>query len=342
MIKPIFVQSGKVKIIDQTLLPLEYKLLEIKNHIQMAEAIKRLAIRGAPAIGIAAAFGLVLGLKDCKIESKEFFFHKLNEILELLNSTRPTAVNLSWALQKMKKNANDYRVFPIAEILEKLWVDAENLHKDDISRCINIGKMGNELIPDNANILTHCNAGGLATGGFGTALGVIITAHQSGKNIKVFVDETRPLLQGARLTAWELEQEKIDYEICTDNSAGFLMQKGKVDLIITGADRIATNGDTANKIGTYSLAIMAKYHNIPFYIAAPNSTIDINIKTGDEIPIEYRSEKEVKNIGDHQIALKKSKAITPAFDVTPGNLISGIITDEMVYNFPYEFTHLKD
>ena len=342
MIKPLFSDNGKVRIIDQTLLPSEYKIIEINDHIQMAEAIKRLAIRGAPAIGIAAAFGLVLGLRQNEDVSVEKFYQKMNEIADLLNATRPTAVNLSWALNKMKTKAQQYQQLSISEILRRMWQDAEEIHTDDIQRCINIGKNGNDIVPENANILTHCNAGGLATGGLGTALGVIITAHQSGKKIKVFADETRPLLQGARLTAWELDQENVEHEICTDNTAGFLMQQGNVDMIVTGADRIAANGDSANKIGTYSLAVLAKHHNIPFYIAAPNSTIDSNIKSGNDIPIEFRSDREVKYIGGHQVAPEKSSAITPAFDVTPAELIKGIITEEKVYNFPYDFTDLKD
>jgi len=340
MIKPLFVENGIVSIIDQTLLPQEYKIIEINDHIQMAEAIKRLAIRGAPAIGIAAAYGLVLGLKD--YQNSSIFFKKLDEISEMLNATRPTAVNLSWALGEMKKTAEANKTLSAIEIWQKLWDKAGKIHEDDIQRCINIGKNGNNIIHQNAKVLTHCNAGGLATGGLGTALAVIITAHKSGKNIKVYADETRPLLQGARLTAWELGKVNIPHEICTDNTAGFLMQKGEVDVIVVGADRIALNGDAANKIGTYSLAVMAKYHGIPMYIAAPNSTIDTNIKSGDEIPIEFRSDKEVKFIGETQIAPINSNAVTPAFDVTPAELITGIITEEKVYNYPYNFCHLKN
>ena len=340
MIKPLFMENGIVRIIDQTLLPRKFKIIEINDHIQMAEAIKCLAIRGAPAIGIAASYGLVLGLKDFQDSPK--FFQKFEEISRLLNATRPTAVNLSWALGEMKNVAETFRSLSTKEIWQKLLEKAGQIHENDIQRCINIGKNGNEIIPQNAKILTHCNAGGLATGGLGTALGVIITAHKSGKNINVFVDETRPLLQGARLTAWELGKENVPHEICTDNTAGFLMQKGKVDVIVVGADRIALNGDAANKIGTYSLAVMAKYHGIPMYIAAPNSTIDTNIKSGDEIPIEFRSDREVKFIGETQVAPIDSNAVTPAFDVTPGELITGIITEEMVYNYPYDFCHLKN
>ena len=340
MIKPLFVENDIVRIIDQTLLPLEYKLIVINDHIQMAKAIKRLAIRGAPAIGIAAAYGLVLGLKEYK--NSPHFFQKLDEISALLNATRPTAVNLSWSLGEMKKEAETHKSLSTQKIWEKLRKKAGQIHSDDIDRCIRIGKNGNSIVPDKASILTHCNAGGLATGGLGTALGVIITAHQSGKQINVIADETRPLLQGARLTTWELDQENVHHELCTDNTAGFLMKKGKVDIVIVGADRIAINGDTANKIGTYTLAVLARFHKIPFYIAAPNSTIDKTLALGNEIPIEFRSELEVKYIGGYQVAPEMTRAITPAFDVTPAELISGIITEEKVYNYPYNFRHLKD
>lgn len=336
MIQPLFTENGKVRIVDQTLLPKEYKIIEIENDNEMAGAIKRLAVRGAPAIGIAAAFGLVLGLKRYRDAETADFLAQLERISAKLNATRPTAVNLSWALERMKAKAESLSHFSTEKIWEKLWREAENIHSDDIERCKKIGVNGSQLIPARANILTHCNAGGLATGGLGTALGVIITAHQSGKELKVYVDETRPLLQGARLTAWELGQENIDHEICTDNAAGFLIQQGSIDMVITGADRIAGNGDSANKIGTYSLAILAKYHHIPFYIAAPESTIDRKIATGKEIPIEFRHENEVKIIGGHAIAPKESKAVTPAFDVTSAELISGIITEEKVYTYPYK------
>lgn len=340
MIKPLFIENEKIKIIDQTKLPGEYQKIEITDHIQMAEAIKRLAIRGAPAIGIAAAYGLVLGLK--KYCEPDIFFHKLNEISEFLKATRPTAVNLSWALGEMKKESETYKKLPTAEIWQKLWEKAGQIHEDDIRRCQAIGKIGNNIVPEKASILTHCNTGGLATGGLGTALGVIITAHQAGKQINVIVDETRPLLQGARLTAWELAQENIHHELCTDSTAGFLMQKGKVDMVIVGADRIAANGDTANKIGTYSLAVLAQYHQVPFYVAAPESTLDCNLESGTDIPIEYRSELELKVIGNYLLAPDQTRGITPAFDVTPAELITGIITDERLYQYPYNFSRLKD
>jgi len=337
MIKPLFIENNKVFIVDQTLLPVEYKKIEIKSHIDMADAIKRLAIRGAPAIGIAACFGLVLGIKEHINSTKDIFYAKLEKISELLVKTRPTAVNLSWALNRMKKKSKNIQHLPNIDIWNILWKEACNIHLEDIQMCEAIGKNGNTLIPQNANILTHCNTGGLATGGLGTALGVIITARQSGKHIHVYADETRPLLQGARLTAWELEQEKVPYHVCTDSTAGYLMATKKIDLIIVGADRIAANGDTANKIGTYSLAVLAKFHKIPFYIAAPTSTIDTKIKSGKEINIENRSENEIKFIDNIQITPKKSKAITPAFDITPHSLITNIITEENIFHLPYLF-----
>ncbi len=337
MIKPLFIENNKVFIVDQTLLPVEYKKIEIKSHIDMADAIKRLAIRGAPAIGIAACFGLVLGIKEYINSTKNIFHNKLEKISELLVKTRPTAVNLSWALNRMVKRSKSIQHLPNIDIWNILWNEACNIHLEDIQMCEAIGKNGNTLIPQNANILTHCNTGGLATGGLGTALGVIITAYQSGKQIHVYADETRPLLQGARLTAWELEQEKVPYHVCTDSTAGYLMATKKIDLIIVGADRIAANGDTANKIGTYSLAVLAKFHKIPFYIAAPSSTIDTKIKSGKEINIENRSEDEIKFIDNIQITPKKSKAMTPAFDVTPYSLITNIITEENIFHLPYLF-----
>ncbi len=341
MIKPLFIEDGQVKIVDQTKLPGDYIKITVKDHLEMAEAIKRLSIRGAPAIGIAAAYGLALGLKDYHNWSKMEFFSQLNEIAGFLNATRPTAMNLSWALTQMRNVAEKNKELTIEKIWQLLWEKAGEIHTDDINRCQKIGALGNTLVPEKAGILTHCNAGGLATGGLGTALGVIITAHKMGKTINVIVDETRPLLQGARLTSWELEQENIHHEICTDSAAGFLMQRKKVDMVIVGADRIAANGDAANKIGTYSLGVLAKYHKIPFYIAAPNSTIDKSIKSGENIPIEYRSELEVKYIQGYQLAPDKTRGITPAFDITPGHLISGIITEDRIYQYPYDFSDLK-
>ena len=331
MIKPLFYENGKLSIIDQTQLPNKYELIEINNHQDMAHAIKKLAIRGAPAIGIAAAFGLVKGLENSKDLPSDDFRKRMNEIAETLKSTRPTAVNLEWSLNRMKKVAGQNESAKNRELLNILTQEANRIHQEDIEYCQKIGKNGADLIPDQARILTHCNTGGLATGGLGTALGVIITAHKQGKNVEVFVDETRPLLQGSRLTMWELGQENVPATLNTDSMAGYLMKEANIDLVIVGADRIARNGDVANKIGTYSLAVLADYHNIPFYVAAPSSTIDKEIVSGKDIPIEFRSGEEISRLKGVQIAPENCSTISPAFDVTPNHLISRIITESGFY-----------
>ena len=331
MIKPLFYENGKLSIIDQTQLPNKYELIEIYNHLDMAEAIKKLAIRGAPAIGIAAAFGLVKGLENSKDLPSDDFRKRMNEIAETLKSTRPTAVNLEWSLNRMKKVAGQNESAKNRELLNILTQEANRIHQEDIEYCQKIGKNGADLIPDQARILTHCNTGGLATGGLGTALGVIITAHKQGKNVEVFVDETRPLLQGSRLTMWELRQENVPATLNTDSMAGYLMKEANIDVVIVGADRIARNGDVANKIGTYSLAVLADYHNIPFYVAAPSSTIDKEIVSGKDIPIEFRNGEEISRLKGVQIAPENCSTISPAFDVTPNHLISRIITESGFY-----------
>ncbi|MBN2601320.1 MAG: S-methyl-5-thioribose-1-phosphate isomerase [Candidatus Marinimicrobia bacterium] len=337
MIKPLFWEDNRLFIVDQTLLPLEYKQIEIKNHLDMADAVKRLAIRGAPAIGIAAAAGLVVGLKSFINSGSTIFLEKLDEITAILNSTRPTAVNLSWALKRMKSVAKSMKHKPVPDIWDRLYQEALTIHQEDIAMCQAIARHGQNLIPEKANILTHCNTGGLATGGLGTALGIIITAYQNGKDIHVYVDETRPLLQGARLTAWELTEEKVPYTLISDNMAAYVMSTQNIDAVIVGADRIAANGDTANKIGTYGLAVLADFHNVPFYIAAPSSTIDPGIQSGQQITIEERDGNEVRNLFGTQISPMNSKAISPAFDVTPNKLIAGIITEKGRFGTPYNF-----
>jgi len=337
MIKPLFWDNNQLYIVDQTLLPIEYKRIEIKSHLDMANAIKRLAIRGVPALGIAAAAGLVLGLKPFIDSGSRLFFEKLDEISTLLNSTRPTAINLSWALKRMKSVAESMNHKPVPDIWNKIYQEALTIHQEDIEMCQVIGRHGQSIIPEKANILTHCNTGGLATGGLGTALGVIITAHQLGKDIHVYVDETRPLLQGARLTAWELSEEKVPYTLICDNMAAYIMATRKIDAVIVGADRIAANGDAANKIGTYGLAILADYHEVPFYVVAPSSTIDPSVSSGKEIVIEERSGLEVREIFGVKIAPEDCPAISPAFDVTPNGLITGIITEKVVFRTPYNF-----
>ncbi len=335
MIKPLFWKDKRLFIVDQTLLPAKYSLIEIRNHLEMADAIKRLAIRGAPAIGIAAAFGLVISLKDQLQSTRRNFFSHLYKNEEILNKTRPTAVNLSWALERMKKTAKDNKNLPIPELWERLLSEAKAIHKEDIHMCKAIAEYGYKLLPDKVNVITHCNTGGLATGGLGTALGIIIKAFQKGKDVHVYVNETRPLLQGARLTAWELTKEKVPFTLCTDNMAAYIMTNKNIDAVVVGADRIAGNGDTANKIGTYSLAILANYHKIPFYIAAPTSTIDPTISSGKDIVVEERSGSEVTNFLGKHIAPENCKAISPAFDITPSNLISRIITEKGIFKQPF-------
>ena len=264
MIKPLFWKNQRLLIVDQTRLPGEYKLIEIRDHLEMAEAIHQLAIRGAPALGIAAAFGLVIGLKPFRNSSKKVFLDKMQRIADILKNTRPTAVNLAWALARMRQVAQNLTTETTDTIWQALLKTALQIHREDIAMCRKIAKFGQSLLPDQANVITHCNAGGLATGGLGTALGILITAYKSSKKIHVYVDETRPLLQGARLTRWELSREGVPFTLISDNMAGYLLANRKITAIITGADRIATNGDTANKIGTYGLAILAKYHGVPF------------------------------------------------------------------------------
>ncbi len=328
--------DGKVRMIDQTRLPEELVYLEINNVDQMAEAIKSLRIRGAPAIGIAGAFGLLLGLQNFQGEDKEEFFNLLHKTAEYLNATRPTAVNLSWALNRMKKMAEENRARAIPEIKQILVKEALQIWEEDRQICRRMGRHGAELIEDGMNILTHCNTGALATADYGTALGVIFTVHQQGKKIHVYVDETRPLLQGARLNMWELMHEGIDATLICDNTAAFVMQQGKVDCVILGADRIARNGDTANKIGTYNLAVLAEKHKLPFYVAAPVSTIDFNIQNGAQIPIEERAPEEVTEGFGKRTAPRGAKVYSPAFDITPNELITAIITEEGILYPPFE------
>ncbi len=338
MIKPLFWKNSRLFIVDQTQLPQHYNQIEIKDHHEMAKAIKRLAIRGAPAIGIAAAYGLVLGLKPWRHKSRTAFLSQLDSISQLLSATRPTAVNLQWALNKMKQVARSNSQDTPKELWPKLLETAHQIHREDIDNCLAIAKQGAALLPTKANLITYCNTGGLATGGLGTALGIIIKAHQQGKIKMVYVNETRPLLQGARLTTWELLQEQVPCKLCTDNMNAYLMDHTKISAVIVGADRIARNGDTANKIGTAGLAVLAHHHKIPFYIAAPTSTIDINIPSGQEIPIEKRSSKELTSVLGKQIAPQNCKTLSPAFDVTPGELISAIITEKNIHYPPFNLS----
>ncbi len=325
-----------VVMIDQRRLPVREIYVKCRTYQEVAEAIKEMIIRGAPAIGVAAAMGIALGAQGIKVAGFEEFYREYEKICDLLAGTRPTAVNLFWAVDRMKRFCLDHRDVKVEKLKELIREEALKIYGEDIEINKRIGKNGNSLIPHDARILTHCNAGGLATAGYGTALGVIRAAHETGKNIQVFADETRPFLQGARLTAWELQKDNVPVTLITDNMAGYFMKKGMIDLVIVGADRIAANGDTANKIGTYSVAILAKEHNIPFYVAAPISTLDLSLKSGDGIPIEERNIREVTHVFDSQIAPDGVKVLNPAFDVTPNRYITAIITEKGVVNAPFE------
>ena len=327
-------KSGKIKFIDQTLLPHKLKYVYTDDIHRLWRAIKKLEIRGAPAIGIAGALGAVIGIKTSEAKTFDAFFRELQNSCRYLGSSRPTAVNLFWALERMERIARDNRLKPIAMIKNILLKEALKIIGEDMKSCRRMARFGSRLVKHGSRILTHCNAGGLATADYGTALGVLFESNRQGKNIKAYVDETRPLLQGARLTTWELMREGIDTTLICDNMAASLMAKGKIDMVFVGADRIASNGDAANKIGTYNLAVLAKYHRIPFYVVAPLSTFDFNIKSGKEIPIEERSGDEVRAVLGKLIAPENVKAYNPSFDVTPSELITAIITEEGIFKKP--------
>ncbi len=327
-------KKGKVKFIDQTLLPHKLKYISTDDIRRLWRAIKRLEIRGAPAIGIAGAFGIVIGIKKSRAKTFNELFKELRNSSKYLGSSRPTAVNLFWALKRMERVACDNRLEPVAKIKKILLKEAIEITDEDMKSCRRMARFGSGLVRHGSRILTHCNAGGLATADYGTALGVLFESKRQGKSIKVYVDETRPLLQGARLTTWELMREGIDTTLICDNMAASLMAKGRIDMIFVGADRIASNGDAANKIGTYNLAVLAKYHRIPFYVVAPLSTFDFNIRSGREIPIEERSPDEVRGVLGKLIAPKNVKAYNPAFDVTPNGLITAIITEKGILKRP--------
>lgn len=320
-------KNNSLVIIDQTLLPLKLKYVKLRNITDVYHAIKTLAVRGAPAIGIAAAFGLYIGIKNYKAKTREDFFCELEKALKYLASSRPTAVNLFWALNTVKNCAVENNQKSVSEIKKVILEKAIAMLCEDDMICKTLGDVGQKFLRSGDTVLTHCNAGGLATATYGTALSVIYRAVERGKKISVFADETRPLLQGARLTAWELLQNNIPATLICDNMAAKVMSKGWVNAVIVGADRIASNGDFANKIGTYGLAVLAKYHKIPFYCAAPLSTFDISLKNGGMIPIEERHEDEIKQIGGKQIAPKGVKVFNPAFDVTPSKLVTAFFTE---------------
>jgi len=320
--------DGWIEMIDQTLLPDRLEVIACKELNSLWEAIKSLRVRGAPAIGVAAAMGVVLGTQDATTE--EEFFEKLADARDYLASSRPTAVNLFWALDRMSQKAESLRGRPLRALQQELLAEAQAIRDEDAAVCRAIGESGEHLIHDGASILTHCNAGGLATAEYGTALALMYCAHQRGRKFHVFVDETRPLLQGSRLTAWELSEAGIDVTVICDNMAGHLMKDRGIDLVVTGADRIAANGDTANKIGTYGLAALARMHDISFYIAAPRSTFDMSISDGRQIPIEERSEDEIRRGFGKLTAPEQVACYNPAFDVTPAELIRGIVTEKGV------------
>ncbi len=327
--------DGKVRILDQTQLPHELVMLEISDYQGVIQAIKSLAVRGAPAIGVAAAFAVVLSVWHLPDNDRQGFIERANKAIAETRSSRPTAKNLSWAVERMRDVMTRNLNRPLHEIKQVLLQAAQNLLEDDVARCRAIGKHGAALLPDRCAVLTYCNAGALATAGHGTALGVIRTAVEQGKKIQVFACETRPLLQGARLTAFELMEDSIPVTLICDNMAAALMRRGLVQLVLVGADRIAANGDTANKIGTYGLSILAKHHKIPFYVAAPWSTIDMELSNGSGIPIEERHADEIRRFRDQAVAPDDVPVWNPAFDVTPNNLVDIIITEKGVVRPPF-------
>ena len=323
--------AGHLRLIDQTLLPLEVRYLDCRDVPTTCEAIRALRVRGAPAIGVAAAFGVCLGLQQADASDRARFFARLNEVVEQLAASRPTAVNLFWALERMRSLALSLPAdLAPHEIRQRLLSEARAIQAEDIAMCRAIGRHGAALLSDGQGVLTHCNAGGLATADYGTALAVIYSAHEQGKRLHVYADETRPLLQGARLTAWELSQRGIDVTLICDSMAAQVMREGRVQAVVTGADRIAANGDAANKIGTYGVALLAAAHDIPFYVAAPSSTFDLSIPDGSHIPIEQRDPREVTHGFGRQTAPDGVKVYNPAFDVTPARLIKAIICERGV------------
>jgi methylthioribose-1-phosphate isomerase len=337
MITPVRWEDGRLVLLDQTRLPAEEVERAYSTWVDVADAIRTLVVRGAPAIGVAAAFGVVLAARESATRDAAALASDLEDAIKGLAATRPTAVNLFWALGRMRRVIDAGLDLPASTLTERLLAEAQAILAEDLAANHAMGAHGVALVPPGARVLTHCNAGALATAGYGTAVGVIRAAHERGRLALVWVDETRPVMQGSRLTAWELAKEGIPHRLISDVAAGFVMQRGEVDLVVTGADRIAANGDTANKIGTYSVAVLARHHRIPFYVAAPWSTIDPSIPDGAAIVIEERDAAEVRGVAGRQTAPAASPVFNPAFDVTPAELITAIITEQGVVRPPYHF-----
>ncbi|MGA9407979.1 MAG: S-methyl-5-thioribose-1-phosphate isomerase [Bacteroidota bacterium] len=327
--------DGKVRFIDQTKLPTDEIFVETDDLAVLADAIRTLKVRGAPALGIAAAYGVVLGTQRFHPVTSQEFYETVERAVSVMSRTRPTAKNLFWALERMRSVCRLNLQESVEQIKRALLDEAIRIHAEDAQMCAEIGKYGAELVPDRATILTHCNTGALATGGTGTAQSIITTAFEQGKSISVYVDETRPLLQGARLTAWELQKLGIEVTVITDNAAAVVMARKKVDLVLVGADRIAANGDTANKVGTYNVAIIAKEHGIPFYVAAPTSTFDVSLAEGAQIPIEEREPEEISEGFGKRIVPSGVPVYCPAFDVTPHSYITAIVTEHGILRTPF-------
>jgi methylthioribose-1-phosphate isomerase len=338
MLPTIEWKDDAVVMIDQRKLPASEVYVTCKTANEVAKAIKTMVIRGAPAIGVAAAMGIAVGMTRSRATGTKQFTTEFQKTCDLMAGTRPTAVNLFWAIERMKKTfaAAAHEGQSVDEIKKRLVAEARAIHDEDVQSCRTMGAHGATLVPSSARILTHCNAGALATAGYGTALGVIRAAAEQGKTIAVLADETRPFLQGARLTAWELLRDGINTTVITDNMAGAMMRQGQVDLVVVGADRIAANGDVANKIGTYTVAVLAKEHGIPFYVAAPLSTVDLNTPDGSRIPIEERNEREVTHVGSNRLTPDGAQIRNPAFDVTPAKYVTAIITERGIARAPFQ------
>jgi methylthioribose-1-phosphate isomerase len=344
MIQTLEWTDSGVRFIDQTKLPTEETYVNCTTAEQVADVIRNMVVRGAPAIGVAAAMGIALGIKNSKAEKGADLKKDFDRVADLIGKTRPTAVNLFWAIQRMSDKFEHARMLPIPQIKEVLIEEAKRMHAEDIAANQAMGRHGATLMPSSGGVLTHCNAGALATAGYGTALGVIRAAVEQGKKIHVYADETRPFLQGSRLTAWELMKDGIPTTVISDNMAGAMMKEGKIGAIVVGADRIAANGDVANKIGTYTVAVLAREHEIPFYVAAPFSTIDLATPDGSKIPIEERNGKEVTHIAGKQMVPDGVSVENPAFDVTPAKYVAAIITERGIARAPYQdsLQKLKD